>query len=180
VHTAARPAAAGGSRRRLRRRVLPAAVVVAVAVGIGGSGFAAGATGTDRWVDSLAGALTGPAPGGTAAAVARSYEITTRRWDSGTLTEATPRWTSWRTVRVGGVLRRYLLSMPVPARGRAPLVVAFHGLGQRASTFATQTGLVAATRTAGQVLVLPKVTVQRSMTAVWAWAAPTTTCSPWP
>jgi len=35
-------------------------------------------------------------------------------------------------------------------------VVAFHGLGQRASAFAAQTGLVGATRAVGEVLVLPE------------------------
>jgi polyhydroxybutyrate depolymerase len=59
------------------------------------------------------------------------------------------------TVRVSGKQRAYLLSVP-PSDRPAPLVVAFHGLFQTARVFATQTGLVAATRTAGVVLAMPE------------------------
>lgn len=59
------------------------------------------------------------------------------------------------TVRVAGKQRSYLLSVP-PSDRPAPLVVAFHGLFQTARVFATQTGLVAATRSAGVVLAMPE------------------------
>ena len=59
------------------------------------------------------------------------------------------------TVRVAGKQRSYLLSVPHSDQP-APLVVAFHGLFQTARVFAAQTGLVAATRTAGLVLAMPE------------------------
>jgi polyhydroxybutyrate depolymerase len=67
-----------------------------------------------------------------------------------------PSGTVWHSIRVGGLLRRYLLSVPPSRRGRAPLVVAFHGLRQQAGPFAEGTGLVPATRAAGQILALPE------------------------
>jgi polyhydroxybutyrate depolymerase len=91
-----------------------------------------------------------PPPGSPA------YRALQQAWDAGDLGEARPAGTSWRSVRVDGVLRRYLLSAPAGRRTPAPLVVAFHGLGQRAGAFAAANGLVPATRTAGQVLVLPE------------------------
>ena len=63
--------------------------------------------------------------------------------------------TSACTLRVDGKQRSYLLSVP-PSDRPAPLVIAFHGLFQNARTFANQTGLVSATRTAGVVLALPE------------------------
>ena len=59
------------------------------------------------------------------------------------------------TVQVAGTQRAYLLSVP-PSDRPAALVVAFHGLFQTARVFAAQTGLVAATRTAGVVLAMPE------------------------
>jgi poly(3-hydroxybutyrate) depolymerase len=61
-----------------------------------------------------------------------------------------------RTVRVDGVVREFLLSLPAHRSGPSPLVVAFHGLGQHAAAFAAGTGLVPATRAAGEVLALPE------------------------
>jgi polyhydroxybutyrate depolymerase len=64
--------------------------------------------------------------------------------------------TVWRTVRVGDGLRSYLLSRPPTGSAPAPLLVAFHGLHQRADCFGAATGLVPATRAAGVVLALPE------------------------
>jgi poly(3-hydroxybutyrate) depolymerase len=70
--------------------------------------------------------------------------------------DVAPAGTVWHDIRVDGVLRRYLLSVPGSRQGRVPLVVAFHGLRQQAAPFAEATGLVPATRAAGQILVLPE------------------------
>lgn len=59
------------------------------------------------------------------------------------------------SVEVAGVLRTFVLSVP-PKAGRAPLVVAYHGLHQTAETFAALTGLIPASRAAGLVLALPE------------------------
>jgi polyhydroxybutyrate depolymerase len=91
-----------------------------------------------------------PLPGSAA------YRAIQQAWDAGDLREARPAGTTWRSVRVDGVLRRYLLAVPPGRHTAAPLVVAFHGLGQRAGSFAAANGLVPATRRAGQVLVLPE------------------------
>jgi poly(3-hydroxybutyrate) depolymerase len=91
-----------------------------------------------------------PPPGSAA------YREIQRTWDAGDLRETRPAGTSWRSVQVDGVLRRYLLSEPAGRHAAAPLAVVFHGLGQRAGTFAAANGLVPATRRAGQVLVLPE------------------------
>jgi polyhydroxybutyrate depolymerase len=72
------------------------------------------------------------------------------------LGELAPAGAAWHTVRVDGVVRRYLLSVPTQLHGPAPVVVAFHGLGQTAPAFAARTGLVPATRAAGVVLALPE------------------------
>lgn len=59
------------------------------------------------------------------------------------------------SVVVGGTPRRYVVALPDHHSGPLPLVVAFHGLGQSVALFARQSGLCAATRAAGEVLVLP-------------------------
>jgi len=59
------------------------------------------------------------------------------------------------TITVDGVARTYRVSVPTSRGGRAPLVLAFHGLAERTGEFATRTGLCQATRAAGQLLVLP-------------------------
>lgn len=59
-------------------------------------------------------------------------------------------------ITVDGVRREYLESVPPALRGPAPLVLAFHGLWSSATEFARQSGLVEATRSAGEVLVLPE------------------------
>lgn len=59
-------------------------------------------------------------------------------------------------ITVDGVRRDYLASVPASIHGPAPLVIAFHGLWSTAAGFAAQSGLVAATRDAGEVLVLPE------------------------
>ena len=64
--------------------------------------------------------------------------------------------TVWRTVRVGDGVRSYLLSRPATYSTPAPLLVAFHGLHQRAECFGAATGLVPAARAAGVVLALPE------------------------
>ena len=84
------------------------------------------------------------------------YRAIQQAWDAGDLAEARPSGTTWRSVRVDGVVRRYLFSQPPGRHTAAPLVVAFHGLGQRAGAFAAANGLVPATRRGGQVLVLPE------------------------
>jgi polyhydroxybutyrate depolymerase len=85
-----------------------------------------------------------------------AYRAIQQAWDAGDLAEARPAGTTWRSVQVDGVTRRYLISLPPGRRAAAPLVMAFHGLGQRAGAFAAANGLVAATRKAGQLLVLPE------------------------
>jgi polyhydroxybutyrate depolymerase len=70
--------------------------------------------------------------------------------------QAHPTGTTWRTLRVGGVLRSYLLSVPPSLRDPAPLLVAFHGLREWAGCFGATTKLVSATQAAGLVLVLPE------------------------
>lgn len=57
---------------------------------------------------------------------------------------------------VDGVRREYLESVPPALHGPVPLVIAFHGLWQTAAGFARQSGLVAATWAAREVLVLPE------------------------
>lgn len=118
-------------------------------------------TGTGRAAPGRADTATATRTAGAAGTVrgrraALAYDRRARRWDARDLAEATPGSTRWQTVRIDGVVRRYLLSVPAGVTGRAPLVVAFHGLGEQAAAFAAQTGLVAATRAAGEVLVLPE------------------------
>lgn len=62
----------------------------------------------------------------------------------------------WRSIRVDGVPRRYLLSVPAGLRGPAPLVIAFHGIFEYAGGFAAFTGLFPATRARGEVLIVPE------------------------
>jgi polyhydroxybutyrate depolymerase len=124
---------------------------------------------TARADDAAGGSATTAVPAGTGAAAAPreprhpspppgtpAYRAIQQEWDAGDLGEARPSGTAWRSVQVDGVERRYLLSVPPGHRTAGPLVVAFHGLGQRAGAFAAANGLVPATRKAGQVLVLPE------------------------
>lgn len=85
-----------------------------------------------------------------------AYRRTEQRWSAADLVEPRPAGTQWQALRVGGVLRRYLLSLPTRQSGPAPLVVAFHGLRQRAGWFAAATGLAKATRAAGEILAVPE------------------------
>jgi polyhydroxybutyrate depolymerase len=121
--------------------------------------------------DSPGGTATrtvGTAPAGSGSAAPReprhpaplpgspAYRAIQQAWDAADLTQPRPAGTTWGRVEVDGVVRHYLLSEPPGRHGAAPLVVAFHGLGQRAGSFAAANGLVPATRRAGQVLVLPE------------------------
>ena len=60
------------------------------------------------------------------------------------------------SIRVDGTLRHYLISVPGGLHGPAPLVMAFHGLAERVSRFAFQSGLIPATRHHHEVLILPE------------------------
>lgn len=60
------------------------------------------------------------------------------------------------SIRVDGTLRHYLISVPGGLHGPAPLVIAFHGLAERVSRFAFQSGLIPATRHHHEVLILPE------------------------
>jgi polyhydroxybutyrate depolymerase len=89
-------------------------------------------------------------------AALHAYRRNALRWDAAGDDVVAPEGTHWRSIDVDGVQRRYLVSKPPGLDEPAPLVVAFHGLRQRAPGFARMTGLVAATRAAGEVLVLPE------------------------
>jgi polyhydroxybutyrate depolymerase len=65
--------------------------------------------------------------------------------------------TSLRSAVIGGVTRQWRLTVPdrLP-EGPVPVVVSFHGYGQSAAQQDTMTGLPAATRAAGVVLLTPE------------------------
>jgi polyhydroxybutyrate depolymerase len=165
--------------RQLARRALwalPVALVLLAVPAVGGTSSssphpAATARADDDAPGGTAIRAVGTTSGGTGAAGTAApreprhpaplpgspaYRAIQQAWDAADLAQARPAGTTWRTVRVDGVDRRYLISQPPGLRGAAPLVVAFHGLGQRAGAFAAANGLVPATRKAGQVLVLPE------------------------
>jgi polyhydroxybutyrate depolymerase len=162
--------------RLLARRalwVLPVALVVLAVPAVGGtSSSSPHPAATARAADDSAGGTTtrvvGAASEGSAAPAPHeprhpaplpgspAYRAIQQAWDAADLAQPRPAGTTWSSVRVDGVVRRYLVSEPPGRRGPAPLVVAFHGLGQRAGSFAAANGLVPATRKAGQVLVLPE------------------------
>jgi polyhydroxybutyrate depolymerase len=115
---------------------------------------------------ALVGAVLAPVPGGVAAAGTSPdtsvgvRSTTTRPASAARHREVRPSSNRPRlrasSILVDGVRRQYLESVPAGLRAPAPLVIAFHGLFQTASSFARQTGLLAATAAAHEVLVLPQ------------------------
>jgi polyhydroxybutyrate depolymerase len=139
---------------RLRAVLLALAVVLALAAGSAAVQRAEAATSGHPATHGAPRASAPPVrwPAATIAA----YRHRRQLWNAAATQELVPVGSGWRTVRVDGVVRRYLLSVPAHLVGLPALVVAFHGLNQQAVAFAGRTGLIPATRAAGEALVLPE------------------------